>query len=338
MQLAETQQIILSAVRKAQQNEVSYETLYENPASGSFKNEFLFFLKPELTAPLEGVKLAEIVRLALERIEHFGLTIRNIKILAADYLDRFNIIAQHYGVINKLANDPLNAMSESAKEKFQTIYGKPISEATVMGGFQFLARYDQFTPFALDVLWQNIENQKLAGGTYCEKIKVDADTIYLIDGFHPRQLTHFTQPGRSIVIFTLAGDLDWQTARQDFIGATNPTKAPAGSIRRDLYDRQAELGLPEVSQGLNGVHLSAGPIEGLVELVRYNANFSDAANSLSYNDFALGHLLSNTFSADQVDMILSNKDVQVEGKSVSMFDLTEEKNSDEAIELLKQYL
>ncbi len=38
------------------------------------------------------------------------------------------------------------------------------------------------------------------------------------------------------------------------------------ALRREFLDNQAKLGLAEVSQGVNGVHLSAGPVEALVEL------------------------------------------------------------------------
>ena len=47
------------------------------------------------------------------------------------------------------------------------------------------------------------------------------------------------------------------------IFSSNPIKANKGSIRKTLLDNKDLYGLKEVSQGANGVHLSAGAVEGL---------------------------------------------------------------------------
>src|SRR5690606_30524334 len=97
------------------------------------------------------------------------------------------------------------------------------------------------------------------------------------------------------------------------------------------------LGIDDVSMGYNGVHLSAGPVEGLVELVRYNSDFA-SGKPKSVSDFQFGKQLEENFSADQVKRILANDKVDVDGQRVSVFDLTEEKDADQAIELIKKYL
>ena len=53
------------------------------------------------------------------------------------------------------------------------------------------------------------------------------------------------------------------------IGTTDPSKAAADSIRGTLFADPAAFGLATVSSNFNGVHMSAGPLEGLVELVRF---------------------------------------------------------------------
>ena len=136
----------------------------------------------------------------------------------------------------------------------------------------------------------------------------------------------------------MVSDLSWTDARNKLIGSTNPAKAETSSIRRNLLDNCETFGLAEVSQGVNGVHLSAGPVEGLVELVRYNSNFADTSAVKTIADFAFGKMLLNNFSEAQIATILANANINYEGKTISIFDLTEEKNSDEAIALLKQVL
>lgn len=328
--------LITEGVKQAQQGKAEYLQIYSNGKYASGKNEFLFFIKPEITVASEQIKFDNILDMILSKINVFGLQIKNISVLSATYLEKYNIIAQHYGVINQIASNAVANLSETAKSKFQELYGKSIEECNVLGGVEFLQKYPSFNALSLDFLWQNKENKKLAGGTYCEDIKLDGEVVHLINGFHPRQLLHFTEQGRSIVIFTLIGDLDWSDARNKLIGATNPTKAEEGSIRRTLLDNKEAFGLAEVSQGMNGVHLSAGPVEGLIELVRYNSNFTNQEQIKNIQDFALGKLLADNFTEEQTKQILSNPNVNVEGKNISIFDLTEEQNADEVINTLKR--
>ncbi len=326
--------IIFESIKKAQKEEIFFKEIYSNSELLTGKNEFLFFIKPEITLPSATIQLKEVLDLIQEKINFFGLKIHNVKILSAKYLEQYNIIAQHYGVINKISTNAIQNMSESAKEKFKEIYGKAVNEVKVLGGSEFLKQYPDFNAYAADYLWQNIENKKLAGGTYCEVIKIDDETIYLINGFHPRQLKHFTEKGRSIVIMTLSGDLSWGEARNNFIGTTNPSIANKGSLRREFLENKTALGLPEVSQGVNGVHLSAGPVEALVELKRYNSDFSDIAQTKDFSTFSFGKKLKEVFPNSKFDNIIDNINLQVNGKIISVFDLTEEKDSNDAITLL----
>ncbi len=338
MQSTELIQAIVSGVQKAQVEEVEYAPVFENEESVTGKNEFLFFVKPEITLESPQIKLAEILEMVFGKIKEFGLQIQNISVLSASYLKTHDIIAQHYGVINQIASNAKQNMSDNAKAKFSALFGKSVDEVDVLGGIEFLEKYDMFNATSADFLWQNKKNQKLAGGTYCEDIKMDGEVVYVVNGFHPRQLLHFTEKGRSIVVFTLAGDVDWADARGKFIGATDPESAAEGSVRGTLLKNKDTFGLAEVSQGSNGAHLSAGPIEGLIELIRYNSNFGNADGAKTYKDFSFGKTLAENFSESQIELILANIDVEVDGESISIFDLTEEKNSDESIELLKKAL
>ncbi|MFD0752106.1 hypothetical protein ACFQZS_18270 [Mucilaginibacter calamicampi] len=325
---------IVKTVSEAQNEAFLYKEIFSDSGIPVKKNEFLFFVKPEITVKNDNIKLEEILKLVFAKIDEFGFAVHDVKVLTAKYLDQFNIIAQHYGVINQIASNAVANMSEGAKEKFQELYGKSVNEAQVLGGLEFLAKYTEFTATSLDYLCQNLGSKKLAGGTYVVEVKLDDETVYLINGFHGRQLKQFTDKGKSIIVMSLSTDTDWSNARSNFIGATDPTKANAGSLRKAFLDNKDRLGLPDVSQGANGVHLSAGPIEALVELQRYNSNFS-TGEAKAFTDFSFGKQLNEAFTADVVTAIVKNSNVDVDGKSTSVFDLTEEKNSSEALELLK---
>jgi hypothetical protein len=326
---------MIQYIQLAQVEDLLHEVIYTEADPENAKHEFLFFIKPEITLADECINLQAILEMLFAKIESYNLRIRDIRILGATYLDKYNIIAQHYGVINALSRKPLEFLSTEALEKFSTVYACSPRQVSLLGSLEFLHRYPDFTPVSLNDLWQKSEGIKLASGTYCAKINMNGEPVFLINGFHPRQLVHFTEKGRSIVAFTLYGDLDWAVARNNFIGKTNPQDAMTGSLRNELIINREAFGLQSVSASNNGFHLSAGPVEGLVELTRYCSDFSNK-NLKTIKDFTFGRLLKSNFSEDEINKICDNRFVTNKGQKTSVFDLTEEKNSDIALGLLKE--
>ena len=98
---------------------------------------------------------------------------------------------------------------------------------------------------------------------------MDADQVIVLNGFHPRQLGFFTAADATCAFLHGSSDTDWETLRSELIGATDPAKAAAGSIRGRLKADPAAYGLSTVNSNFNGVHMSAGPLEGLGELDRF---------------------------------------------------------------------
>ncbi|MBN1952661.1 MAG: hypothetical protein JW801_15775 [Bacteroidales bacterium] len=327
-------QQISAAVKKAQEGQAKREIIFSNhDASG--KHEFLFFIKPEICMKSEFIALNEILEMILSKIDSFSLQVKNAILLPAPYLEKHSVIAQHYGVINAIARDAKNNLNPNAIARFEELFKQSFKKAVIYGGLEFLKVYPSLTATGLDYLWQNSGTEKLGGGAYAQALKLDGEQVYLVNGFHPRQLEHFIMPGRSIVALTLTGDLDWGIARNQFIGKTNPADAGQGSIRSTLLAGREKFGLQAVNSSWNGVHLSAGPVEGLVELIRYNSDF-ESGFPLSYDDFQFGKELLDNFNPDIADKIISNVTADYKGKSESIFDLTEEKNAEEALEILRE--
>ncbi len=328
-------QQILHQTMAAKGKSNSASTIYVNPDQQDQQHEFLFFIKPEILLLNDEDNLGAILELLLRKISQFGFIIRDIRLLGASYLEKYDIIAQHYGVINGLSRDPLKVFTTEAKSKFMEVYGHAPEDVNLLGSLQFLRKYPAYTPDSLLQVWQSSQSVKLSGGNYCAHVKTGSENIYLINGFHPKQLIHFTEEGRMIIPFRLTGNLDWAVARNEFIGKTNPANAAPGSLRNELLVNREKFGLDEVSASQNGFHLSAGPVEGLVELMRYGSDFT-SGKIKKPGDFSFGKLLLKDFSEEETQIICSNRIVQYKGKWAGTFDLTEEKNSREAIEILKE--
>lgn len=330
-------QLLLSTIRQAQEGKIFNQSVWQNPIDKVLKNEFLFFIKPEITLPSQTIQLEPIVQLILKKMKEFGFSIHHIRTLSSDYLKQFDLIDQHYQVIAEVSNQGLSAMNTKSRQVFKEMYGENPENVTVLGGVQFLEKYPFFNALSLDCLWQNFENSKLSGGTYVEKIRIDKETIYLLNGFHPKQLLHFYEKGRSIVVFRLSSNLSWKQARQCFVGSTVPSKAEKGSIRHELLDNKNAFGLEEVSQSFNGVHLSAGPVEALVELRRFDSDATMEQHCSSAMDFSFGKKLKDVFGCIP-EMLLKNQKIEFNDKKISIFDLTEELDADEALNLIKTSL
>jgi nucleoside diphosphate kinase len=306
---------------------------YEAPAADV--HQFLFFLKPEATANYAGVKVDAVVELALKTLADFGVEVGSVRVLSGDYLDKHNLMGQHYGVISAISREGASVISEQAKKNLDEKFKADIEAgAPVLGGHQFLAKEPGFNAFSLSVLNDNLGTTRLAGGTYAMKIKVLGKPVIILNPFHAYQLVPYTTKGHSIILFEARSTKSWEDLRQKLTGTTDPKDAAEGSIRNLFLKNKAELGLGDVDKGTNGVHASAGPLEGMVELQRF---FSDheASTTLSYDQTAFGKLLiSKGLSLEQVQKLAGNPDLDQEGKKVSAFDATEEKDAAESATIL----
>jgi len=162
------------------------------------------------------------------------------------------------------------------------------------------------------------------------KVKVLGKPFVVLNPFSAYQMVPYTTSGHSIVIFEISSKESWAKLRTHVCGVTDPADAADGSIRKNYYQHKADYGLKEVSKSANGIHMSAGPLEGMVELQRFF--------DLKAEETAFGRALAKGgFTAEQIGHLATNPTLDVNGKRVSAFDLTEEKDSHEAVKLLTGY-
>ncbi len=298
-------------------------------------HQFLLFLKPEATALHDDVKVKDIMNMVFERLNHFEVTVHAIRILPSSYLSKHAILDQHYGVINAISKQGESALTEQAREKLHSEFADDLAQgAKVLGGHQFLEAQPEFTPLTLCTLSDNLGTSKLGGGSYCMRINMQGQIYLVLNPFHAFQLVPYTTPGRAIIAIEGRANQDWEVLRGKLTGTTDPTKAEAGSIRAELLANQEAFNLKEVNQGSNGVHLSAGPLEGMVELQRFFTDH-DAGTTIELADTLFGsQLLTAGVDAEKLTALAGNPELTVDGKSISAFDLTEEINANESVKRL----
>jgi len=295
-------------------------------------NQFLFFLKPEATT----ANVEYILKLSLDVLAKAGVKFGAVRVVGGPYLDAHNIMVEHYGVISKISKEGHSIISDAAKAKLNETFQKEIETAGLpLGGHQWLAQNPDFTPLALTTINDNIGTTRLAGGTYLLKFNLLGKLQLVLNPFHAYQLVPFIKKGNALIVFECSSSQSWEDLRSKLCGATNPEKAEAGSIRSELLKNKEATGMVAVNMSANGVHMSAGPLEGLVELQRF---FSDGKKA-DLKSFAFGaHLSSLGLSDAQIENLAENPNLPHEGKTESVFDMTEEKSHAESGQILKKAL
>jgi len=290
-------------------------------------NEYCLFLKPWITAP--DVHLERVLELITARFVARGLHVDEVMAFPGQFLSSTRLMEQHYGTLADLARKA-EEVSPKHRAMLAELSGDDVAAAPLVGGFQFLERMPSVTPFALEIIWENIEHHRLAAGVYCGRVKVTGQPLLLVNGFVPNLLRAYTDPGRVVIVFTIRGDLGWSAARRDFVGAADPAAALRGSLRRELFERQSELGIRGLRLGANGVHFSAGPLEAAVELRRFRAAACGASPDAVPAPQFLTRLI-RAFPDCDPDLWLANPTIDVKDGSTSLFELTEECDEPDAL-------
>lgn len=305
------------------------------PWSDKDGNQLLFFLKPEITAL--GAAADRALDAAEVALSDWGCSIDGVALLGPTYLQTHHLIERHYGLINLYSTAGSTALSEVAIDATRAWLAKlDYDDVELLGAHEYLRRAPELSSSRLLELQQSASHtMKVAGGAYASVLDPGDGPVAVINGFHPAQLDHFYTASAPILVATIRTQSNWKALRRDMIGATNPSSAAEGSLRRQFLDEAVDLGLPAIDGMRNGVHLSAGPVEAAVEVLRYILEAPDSPEPAPTNT-NLGALLGQQLGAARTDQLLANPDIAAEGQSGSVFDLTEEMNTGDALSLLSR--
>ena len=305
---------------------------YESPPDA--RNEAVFFFKPELTSD-SNIDLPTVIEAIHNSFAKYAVEIVAAEVLSGEYLEKHNIMARHYGTINKISREGEKGLTPDGRAKLQEVFGKSIAEgATVLGGHQFLEEIRSFEPKSLSDLWdqKNATSVKLSPGVYAIEYSLLGRRIVVLNGFHPHQLAFYTAPGRSIAVLIVRSPTGWKTLRNDLVGATDPNQAVAGSVRRYLLENRRALRIEAVNKGLNGVHLSAGPIEAYFEIDRF---FGSVASVPNHANLLLAFKRAG-LAQSALKSLADNPAGIIGGDAKPVFDATEELDMGAAVGLIAQ--
>lgn len=285
-------------------------------------NSALIFIKPHAVNPA-----------AIAFIENFlttnGVSLLESGELSSEDIDERGIIDRHYFAIAKAAVELQPGeltLSGEGLDAFEAQFGTSVLQALESGRLvnsaEAMQRLGGIDGVELNRLWSDGEQVKLGPGLYAGSLK--GGELLVINGFYPAMKERFTAPGLKIRWYDTEFDPDtcaWKAFRQELIGSTRPDQAKPGSLRAELLARYAELGMhapPTMTN--NGVHASAGPIEGLRERMVWLG--VDPASSRFGRE-----LLSRGISSSQLERLLENAPADFGGTRGPVFDITEDSDA-----------
>ncbi len=160
--------------------------LGEEPPKG--RNHFVLFLKPEVLDIRDGVKVEAILDIVQAALRSYSVNVGAVRVLNGQYLGRYHIIEEHYGVINRASRLGEKALSERTRKK---LMAECVGIDRILGGHEFLKAYPDVSAFALNIISDTLKTRKISGGKYYAVLEVAGERIVVLNPFHPQQVAHY---------------------------------------------------------------------------------------------------------------------------------------------------
>ncbi len=301
------------------------------------ENEVLFFFKPECFLVGNTKQIKAILEMVFEKFTEFKVDISGILLLDGKRLEELSIMDRHYGFINRISKEASKIVSQEDLKKIQLAVGiNNLENYKLLGGHEVLRKYPEFNEKSLDEFWQTKKSIKLRSGFYVQQYSIKEQQVILVNGFHPSQLRHYTNPLHKIILLLLNSDTDWKILKNDLAGDTFPERAKGHSIRGEIFRNRQKYGIQNISISNNCVHLSAGPFEALFEINNFLSNIKNIGFNIDKTNVAR-LMKKNGFEKEEVKNCLLNPKIQINDVPTDLFTFTEEKNSNEAISEFREY-
>jgi len=215
-----------------------------------------------------------------------GLLSKGIKILkegdiACEDIDKKKLVDQHYYAIASKATILKPSELNVPNDKFQKHFGMSWADCQAKGlAFNALDACEVLgcDAAAINAAWGVAKKKdklvKLGGGFYCGLVELPGkQPIYVFNAFFMSMRSQYTVPGTKLHYFSVAWDekkYSWADFRGKLLGPTDPSAAPADSLRGKVFQSWKAHDLKsEPNTGDNVVHASASPFEGLCERMNW---------------------------------------------------------------------
>lgn len=290
------------------------------------KNQLVAFLKPETFLDKTPAQIQKILDLVFNKLEQHKVSIDGAATFPGPSIGKYSIMDKHYGVINSLSKNASKLLTKGERDLVFSTLGITDKNTKILGGHEAyeISGFDKTYDF--DEFWMAAPSTKIKSGFYVRTMKIANNDTVVVNGFHPQQLAHYTDPGRFMALMLVSSDTSWARLRTEMLGDTFPEKALPDSIRETLFSKREDFGFDKVTIANNVMHLSAGPTEALFEI----DNFLRAPFGIDFikEEANLAKKLKDEgVSEEYIKGIINDKDLHSE---------LEHKETEEAVKVIKE--
>ncbi|MCX4825208.1 nucleoside-diphosphate kinase [Streptomyces sp. NBC_01142] len=233
------------------------------PRTGS---HFVVLVKPEvMTAVRATDALAETVRV----LGQGDVSVLRCAVMPAEDFAGRGYLLLHYPRLHRVAADGAEALHSGARRELGSLMTASRT-ADALGAYEAMTREADLSPAALEERCRGAGIHKLGSGSYASVTELNGRPVTVLNGFLPALAAGYTGPGALVGLLECHSHREIDELRGELLGALHPADAAPASLRGALGTLAREHGIA-LSEGRNAVHLSAGHLEGMLQVWRYFA-------------------------------------------------------------------
>ncbi|PRY37508.1 hypothetical protein [Umezawaea tangerina] len=230
------------------------------------RTHFVTLVKPEL---LTAASAAEVLTGIREVLAGGGVEMTRCAVMPADDYLAHGYLLRHYPRLHRVAADGTDALTSDARVRLDQVLAEWAVDGA-QGAYPALAAHPHVDPAALEAMVSAAGVRKLGSGSYVSALDLGAGTVAVLNGFLPALVRGYADATRLVAFFECRGERAIADLRQNLLGTVDPATAAPGTLRGTAAELADHVGA-RLSASYNGVHLSAGHLEGMFQAWAYFA-------------------------------------------------------------------
>lgn len=305
--------------------------LHGAPRADHDGTHFVTLIKPEALSSSAAVDaMTEVVRVL---VGGDVTIVRCALIPASDYLAR-GFLLLHYPRLHRVAAMAASGLCSDPRRRLSSLTASS-GAVGVVGAFQAMAYDPDLSPAMLEARCEEAGVHKLGSGSYASAVLLKKRVVAVLNGFLPALALSYANSDALVAILECHSHREIADLRARLLGDLDPRAAPPTSLRGALSALISEQYGGALSKGRNGVHLSAGHLEGMFQVRTYFAVGDDHG----LEGTALGRSLSSRgVSMSAVGALAFDPDLTNErGETFGPHGATENLRREEVLDLVQQW-
>ncbi|MFI9202535.1 hypothetical protein [Streptomyces sp. NPDC053048] len=292
---------------------------------------FAVLVKPEvLTTAAAADATTEVLRV----LGAGAVTVLRCALLPArDFGERGGLLL-HYPRLHRVAADGAPALCSGAHRELRSLMDVS-GAAGALGAFEAMAHDASLSPAVLADRCRQAGIHKLGSGSYASTLELNGRSVVVLNGFLPALTFGYTGPTALVGLLECHSHREIDDLRTHLLGALHPAAATPASLRGTLHTLAGRRYGIALSEARNGVHLSAGHLEGMFQAWRYFA----AADGRGIESTALGRSLAarGVPMAAVTALAADHNLAEDSGETVAPHGATENLRRDEVLDRVRQW-